>query len=281
MYEEQVHEHGTSDLVVASNLTRYLKAWRAARGKELGLNGPLPQAKVQQASGKSDKWYRMFEAGTAVKYDTETLLAIADCLGLDDSERMTLFLLTMGVPAPVNVTLHDDDVRLRPMTWILEQQGPRPAYISDENWGIVAFNKAMADWCPWVHDPEPNLMRYVMLYPEARSVYEGWENHVRVFLAMIRLEIAKRGHDTAIAHLLLEALEDPVIKALWDEDPSVVANRDGHHYRLRLPFFHNEPIDCISQVFIPSAHPHLRLVLMTWPEGVDGFITPPLDPQGK
>ncbi|MGW2882276.1 MmyB family transcriptional regulator [Streptomyces sp. NPDC001118] len=277
MSEYQARQYGMSDLVAASDLTRYLKSWRAARGQELGLNGPLPQTKVQQASGKSDKWYRMFEAGLPVKYDADVLQRIADCLALDRAERMTLFLMTMGVPSPIGVTTNRDDPELLPISWVLDQQGPRPAYVSDEDWTIVAFNEAMEQWFPWVAEPDANLMRWTLLDPESRTQLESWESHCRVYLGMIRMEIARRGADTVIGRILLAALEDPVISGFWEEETTVVSNRDGHHFRVQIPRFKGLPVDVISQVFTPVKFPGLRLVLLTWPEGVDGFKVPAVD----
>ncbi|GGX08273.1 XRE family transcriptional regulator [Streptomyces noursei] len=271
MSEDRVHRYGVSDLVAASNLTRYLKSWRAARGQELGLNGPLPQAKVQIASGKSDKWYRMFEAGLPVKYEADVLQRIADCLGLDHAERMTLFLMTMGVPSPIGVTSNRDDPELLPISWVLDQQGRRPAYVSDEDWGIVAFNEAMGKWFPWVAEPNANLMRWTLLHPDARVQLESWEKHCRVYLGMIRMEIARRGTDSAIARILLAALEDPLISGFWEEETTVVSNRDGHHFRVRVPYNDNKPTDVISQVCTPAKFPGLRLVFLTWGDGMDDF----------
>ncbi|MGW2864277.1 helix-turn-helix transcriptional regulator [Streptomyces sp. NPDC001205] len=269
MCAEQGRGYDMADLIAASNLTRYLKAWRAARGDALGLGKALPQMAVVQATGVSEKWYRTFEAGLPVRYDPTVLQSIADCLGLDHAERMTLFLMTMGVPSPHGVTSNRDDPELLPISWILDQQGSRPAYVSDEDWGIVAFNKAMGDWFPWVAEPDANLMRWTLLHPDARWQLESWEKHCRVYLGMIRMEIARRGTDTAIARILLAALEDPLIGGFWEEETTVVSNRDGHHFRVRVPFNDNKPTDVISQVCTPAKFPTLRLVFLTWGDGID------------
>jgi hypothetical protein len=42
------------------------------------------------------------------------------------------------------------------------EEQPYPAYISDEAWDVVVFNKHMADWFPWVAiGNETNIMRWV------------------------------------------------------------------------------------------------------------------------
>ncbi|MFJ7205630.1 helix-turn-helix transcriptional regulator [Streptomyces sp. NPDC098789] len=261
-----------------SGLPRFLRAWRAAAGQKMGLHKPMPQALVAQRCGMSERWVRDMEKGYMPRPDREAMERLADALLLEPDQRLTLFLYTVGCTPPAGVTAIHDSPEHRAIQLVLDQQDPRPAYVSDADWNVIAYNRPMGDWFPWVREEGANLMHWGLINPESRAQLVSWESHARVYLSMIRLELARNRSTSVLPQILEQALEDPLIRGYWAEDTTVVANRDGHHFRLRLPRFDGE-IDLISQVFIPARFENLRLVLLTWPheaESPTGFMVPPV-----
>lgn len=243
----------------------------------MGLDKPMPQAVVAARCGKSEKWVREIEKGYAPRPDRVVMERLADALLLEPDQRLTLFLYTVGCNPPAGVTAIHDSPEHRAIQLVLDQQDPRPAYVSDADWNIVAYNRAMGDWFSWVRKDGANLMHWGLISRESREQMVSWESHARVYLSMIRLELARSRGASILPQILERALQDPLIRGFWEEDTTVVANRDGHHFRLRIPRFSHE-IDLISQVFIPARFENLRLVLLTWPheaESPTGFMVPP------
>ncbi|MFF3555362.1 helix-turn-helix transcriptional regulator [Streptomyces tsukubensis] len=266
-----------------SGLPRFLRAWRAEAGRKIGRKRPMSQAMVAARCGMTDRWIRKLEAGYPPEPEPERMEALADALLLEADQRLTLFLYTIGCNPPAGVTsAHDyNSPEHRAIQLVLDQQDPRPAYVSDADWNIVAFNRAMGEWWPWVLEEGANLMRWGLISPESREQMVSWESHARVYLSMIRLELLRKRPRSVLPGILEKALEDPLVRSYWDEDTTVLANRDGHHFRLRLPRFENEEIDIISQVFVPARFDNLRLVLLTWPDEAEsptGFMVPPTFP---
>ncbi|MFE3579111.1 helix-turn-helix transcriptional regulator [Streptomyces vinaceus] len=262
-----------------SGLPRFLRAWRAAAGVKMGQKRPMSQTTVAARCGMSDRWYRDLEKGFLPRPDREAMERLADALMLEPDQRLTLFLYTVGCNPPAGVTAaHDyNSPEHRAIQLVLDQQHPRPAYVSDADWNIVAYNRAMGQWFPWVREDGANLMHWGLIGQESREQMVSWDSHARVYLSMIRLEMARKRSGSVLPQILAKALEDPLIRSYWDEDTTVVANRDGHHFRLRIPRFEQE-IDLISQVFVPARFDNLRLVLLTWPhekESPLGFLVPP------
>ncbi|WP_424212681.1 XRE family transcriptional regulator [Streptomyces sp. BI20] len=227
----------------------------------------------------SDKWFRDLEKGRLPrKADRKVMEDLAEALLLEPDQRLTLFLHTLGCPAPKGVTALHDSPQHRALQLVISQQAPRPAYLSDASWEIIAYNQVMADWFPWVKEPGANLLRWALLDPAARRQLVSWRSHARVYLAMLRLQLSRYRDLPRLMQLRDDVLRDPACLAIWEEDAKVVANRDGHHFRLRLPYFDGAEVDLISQVLIPAQLEDLRLVLLTWP-GDDCFHGEFLSPE--
>lgn len=245
-------------------LAGLLRAWRVGAGEMLGLGKAVSQAEVAHAAGMSERWYRELERGATPRLDRDTLERLAEALRLGSDERLTLFYYTVGgVPLARSSPIGDTPAN-RALHLLVEQQMPRPAYLSDAAWSIVGYNQAMADWFPWVLEPGANLIRWALLNPDARRQLVGWEGHARIYLAMMRQALARLPQDLALTALLNEALTDPDCHRYWHEGPAVVTYRDGHHFRLSIPQFAPAEINVVSQVLIPSSYPDLRFVVISW-----------------
>ncbi|MFF9016635.1 helix-turn-helix transcriptional regulator [Streptomyces sp. NPDC014870] len=273
--EKDEGELGPEELMGLAGL---LRAWRLAAGLKEGRGRAIPQAEVAHAIGMSEKWYRQLERGAVPRIPHDAVEKLVKRLHLGPDERQTLLYYTPGGALIGRPRPRDEPPALRTLQFLLDQQMPHPAYVSDADWSMIGFNRAMADWFPWVLEPGANLMRWALLHPDARKQYVGWEDHARVYLAMIRMALARHPADRFMTSLLREVYEDPVCRRLWDESPHVVAHRDGNRFRMRLPRFDFQEIEVVSHVLFPASHPNLRAVVIAWlgseHELQPGFVQP-------
>ncbi|MGW0465746.1 helix-turn-helix transcriptional regulator [Streptomyces sp. NPDC003027] len=239
-----------------------LRSWRQRAGERLNLGKALPQIEVAGRVGMSERWYRDLERGALPRLDRRVLAGLADVLLLDADERATLYLYALGGTPYVAPPVSRRPPDLSPLQAQLDRQLPRPAYLVDSCWNIVGHNQAMAEWFPWVLAPGANLIRWVLLSGEAREQLLDWERHARIYLAMVRFAMAQHPDDPDLVALLRDVLRDPDCAEFWRGRNCVVANRDGHTFRLRLPHVSPEVIDVVTQVLIPAGHQQLRFVVV-------------------
>ncbi|KJY41616.1 hypothetical protein VR41_11670 [Streptomyces sp. NRRL B-1568] len=244
----------------AVGLAALLRAWRARVGRRMGLGKPLPQVEVAAGIGMSERWYRDLERGAMPRLDARTLAALADALRLCPDERATLFLYAAGgEPFPA---VSAGSVDLTPLRRLLRLQPTQPAYLTDNAWNVLAHNEVMAEWFPWVRIPGANLVRWGLTDPEAREQMADWPRHGRAYLAMLRYAMAQYPGHPELAGILRAALADPECRRIWDDGPVIIANRDGHTFRLSIPRFAPHTVDVVAQVLHPVGYPGLRLTFL-------------------
>ncbi|MFF5809215.1 helix-turn-helix transcriptional regulator [Streptomyces sp. NPDC012746] len=245
-------------------LAGLLRVWRAAAGTKLRRSKPLSQAEVAARAGMTERWYGELERGASPRLKRAKIDQLAEALLLDEDQRETLYLYTDGASPPRAVTPPGHTPGLHPLQLLLDHQMPRPAYLSDVAWNIVGFNRAMAQWFPWVLEPRANLMRWALLHPDAREQYVGWEDHARIYLAMLRMALVRHDRLPELTALLNEVLADSACRRIWENKPELVSNRDGHVFRLHISRFDHQDIEVVSQVLYPAAFQDLRFVAITW-----------------
>ncbi|MEW5530571.1 helix-turn-helix transcriptional regulator [Streptomyces virginiae] len=245
-------------------LAGLLREWRAAAGTKMRRSKPLSQAEVAARAGMTERWYGELERGASPRLRRPKIDQLAEALLLDEDQRETLYLYTDGGSPPRSPTPPGYADGLHPLQLLLDHQMPRPAYLSDAAWNIVGFNRAMAQWFPWVLERGANLMRWALLHPDAREQYVGWEDHARIYLAMVRMALVKHDRLPELVSVLNEVLADEDCRRIWDSKPELVSHRDGHVFRLNISRFDHQDIEVVSQVLYPAAFPDLRFVAITW-----------------
>ncbi|MFI1970012.1 helix-turn-helix transcriptional regulator [Streptomyces cinnamoneus] len=267
------------DRLDGESISRLLRAWRArVDAKNLPeLRGVFPrpgrrlsQAHVARMTGVSEGWYRALEAGRRQDFSESFLLRVAGALRLSDAETLTLFLAVCGRRPPEPGREQRD--LPQGVKALLEQQVTYPAYLSDTAWNVIAANPLMGEWFPWVLRPKPNLMRWALLHPEAREQMLDWEDScARVYLAMLRVATNSDPANDELRALLQEILEaDADCRRIWAEEHDVVEHRDGHVFRLRLPYHGNVETRVTSHVLLPIQRQDLRFVFITPMDGWAG-----------
>ncbi|GHF43844.1 transcriptional regulator [Streptomyces mashuensis] len=267
-------DHGHAD---GESISRLLRAWRARvdartvpelRGVSPRPGRRLSQRHVARLTGVSEGWYRALEAGRRHDFSEGFLLRVARALRLSEAETLTLFLAVSGrrppetgrTPAAPPAPGLPAGVRT-----LLERQVGCPAYLSDGAWNIVAANALMGAWFPWVLRPRPNLMRWALLHPEAREQMLDWDDScARVYLAMLRVAANSDPGNAELRALVAEILDaDADCRRIWAEEHDVVEHRDGHVFRLCLPYHDHREIRVTSHVLLPIQRQDLRFVLIT------------------
>ncbi|MEU3077788.1 helix-turn-helix transcriptional regulator [Streptomyces laurentii] len=237
-----------------------LKAWRKIAGHRRGRR--VTQDECATAVGRSARWWRNLERGDGrTRLDREQCRRLADLLRLDRDERAALLLYnnlaTTAESGPVDPRVHSS-LRL-----LVDQQMPRPAYLCDPYWNILASNASMAEWWPWVLEPRANLMRWALLDPEARTQYHAWEQHAAEYVKMLKFALARSDAAELLA-LIGDVCEDPDVRHIWETTTELTKTRDGHLFRMSVPIMGQEPIEVVSHVLHPAALPNCRMVVITW-----------------
>lgn len=261
------------------SISRLLRAWRARvdarhlpelRGVFPRPGRRLSQKHVARMTGVSEGWYRALEAGRRQDFSENFLLRVAGALRLSEAETLTLFMAVTGRRPPEFGRCRRD---LPPgVKALLEQQVSYPAYLSDGAWNIVAANSLMGEWFPWALRPKANLMRWALLDPEAREQMLDWEDScARVYLAMLRVASNSNPGNTELHDLVQEILaSDADCRRIWAGEYDVVEHRDGHVFRLRLPYHGGAEVRVTTHVLLPIQRPDLRFVFITPLEGWAG-----------
>ncbi|MEU4949850.1 helix-turn-helix transcriptional regulator [Streptomyces lavendulae] len=237
----------------------WLKNWRQAAG--------ITQAPVARALGMGVRTYRNVEKGaTPPRFTKAQCDALADVLQLDKSERHALLLYNIGT------TLDDDPLvgaspeLRRALRLLIDRQMPSPTYLTDRNWNVLAYNQAMAEWWPWVMEPQANLMRWALTNPEARTQYHDWDKHAMAYVRLLKFAQATHKDNAELAELIADVRRNSDVDRIWRTEADMEADRDGHVFRMIIPALGWETVEVVSHVLYPASMPHCRFVVITWVE---------------
>lgn len=234
-----------------------LKRWRKAKR--------VTQSRAARVLGISERKYRGIECGATPRFSQEQCDALAELLELDSEERHALLLHNVG--AYLRTAPADGQPEVGPaLRLLIDQQMPSPTYLSDRNWNILAFNRAMAETWPWVLEPRANLIRWALTTAEGRATYHDWHKHATVFVRMLRFALTTHGDDADLKELIEDVKKNPEVRRIWDADEDLVEHRDGHVFLATVPTLDYRTIEIVSHVAYPAIMPDCRFVVMTWVE---------------
>ncbi|MEU0739302.1 helix-turn-helix domain-containing protein [Streptomyces sp. NPDC006134] len=253
------HHEVTSD---SMKLSALLRGWRQEAGERLRRGRALPQKEVAHRMGVSERWYRGLENDEPVSLPPETLTRLADALELGLDERLALYARTLGAVRFTPSEQEGLDGATALFRELFAAQSRHPAYLTDRRWNVIGYNSVMAAWFPWVLRPSANLLRWTLGDPQARQQLVDWRDNARVYLAQLRFSMVNNPGDAELEHLLSDVLADPECRALWEKDSRVVAYRQGHPFRLRIPAVSSEDITVTSEVLLPAYHDGFRFVVL-------------------
>jgi transcriptional regulator with XRE-family HTH domain len=239
-------------------LSGLLRAWRAEAGAKLQRGKALPQKEVAKRMGVSERWYRSLENDLAVSLSADVLDRLADALVLGPDERMALHQHVLGGGALPPDAVDD----LSSLTRLVDMPSHLPVYLTDNAWDIVGSTPRMAAWFPWVRRPSANLLRWALTTAEGREQLVDWHQNAEVYLAQLRFALVGSPEDSTLNELLADVLKEPECRKIWDARPRVVAYRQWHRFRLRIPWVSSEEFAVTSQVLLPAYLPGFRYVVL-------------------
>ncbi|WP_345661093.1 XRE family transcriptional regulator [Streptomyces venetus] len=213
----------------------------------------------------SERWYRDLERGLVTRFDSGLLALLAEVLLLDEDEAVTLYSYALGRPSGEALPQAGDGPDVRDLQDFADRHEPLPAYVTDGSWHVAGYNRTMAEWFPWVRGADASPLHWALTAPEAREQLLDWPWHARMYLGMLRFAMVQYGQDVRLLALLDDVLRDRFLERVWRERTCVLASRDGHRFRLRLPHVSPELIEVVPQVLIPARQQGLRLILATQP----------------
>lgn len=145
-------------------------------------------------AGISATWYTFLEQGRDVRPSRQVLEALARALGLDDAERTHLIAIS-GEPRAATSAVEVVDPEVARVVDLLD---PAPTYVTGARFDVLAWNTAATDMfrSALTHDEHPNLVRWVFLAADARTVLPDWTEVAQGLLARFR---ARAGRHPGVA----------------------------------------------------------------------------------
>jgi len=194
----------------ALSLSAFLRALRESQSPaDFGLAaGPrrrtpgLRREEVAQLCGLSATWYTWIEQGRDVSVSPSALARLARGLHLSRAERTYLFELA-GKRDPDRPGDSDDPPEAV-LACVDAINGP--AYILDRRWNARRWNaKASRLFTGWLDaNGERNLLRYIFLRPEARSLIRDWPTRAHRVVAEFRAAATSYADDPEIRRIVGE-----------------------------------------------------------------------------
>jgi transcriptional regulator with XRE-family HTH domain len=250
-------------------LGAFLRARREAlTPRDAGLHGApkrrrtpgLRREEVALLCGLSPTWYTWLEQGRDVSMSPAALARIAAALHLSAAERAYLFELASkrDPEAPAD----GEHGSLEPLLAALESIAA-PAYVLDARWQACGANApARRLLTRWLDGPEPNLLRYVFLDPDARVLICDWAERARRVAAEFRADTARRQNDAELAALVDDLAQvSPEFAAAWS-DHAVLA-REGGTRAFQHPL--DGQLHYRQITLVPAGWPGYKLVMLVAP----------------
>ena len=173
----------------------------------------------------SPTWYTWIEQGRTTAVSEATLHALADGLRLTVAERAYLFELggRSREPVPGGALARNDTPDQRALQALVDVI-KAPAYILDRHWDALVWNREAARLFEvWlgarrraVGQPDRNLLRWLVVSPDARAMLQDWPQRLRRVVAEYRADTAAWGDDPA-GQALVSALRtaSPAFDQAW------------------------------------------------------------------
>jgi transcriptional regulator with XRE-family HTH domain len=230
---------------MVGELGEYLKALRArTRPEDVGLpaarvNRRVPglrREELAQLAGVSVDYYTRLEQGRHQRPSHSVVEAVATALRLDNAERAHLVNLVRDGDAG-RARGGSRTQRVRPeMLDLMDGLIDHPAFIIGRRTAVLAANAlARALIVDWHAMParERNYVRWLLLSPDARSLYPDWATVAAEAVGTLRLDAGRYADDPATQRLIGELAMNSENFRRWWADHRVVERSHGtkrmHH----------------------------------------------------
>jgi transcriptional regulator with XRE-family HTH domain len=258
------HAPKIADLKFAE-LGSFLAARRAeVTPEQVGLPsvGPrrltgLRREEVAMLAGIGASWYTWIEQGRAKNVSPNVLTAIADVLGLNETQRQYVMRLAGYAPParPSHSPTSDAQLNLSVVDGFL----PNPAYFLDYCWNIIAANST-ATHLLGIQDRQTNYLDMLFTDPRAVDRFPHWEQDAADAVARFRAQSAELLGDPRLDSLIAELGDkSPAFAKLWDEHH---VNDEPHTTQI-LNHPQLGPLSMTRLALDVASRPGLQLILLS------------------
>jgi transcriptional regulator with XRE-family HTH domain len=194
-----------------ARLGALLREWRAARR--------LSQLELALEAGLSTRHLSCVETGRA-QPSHEMVSRLADALEIPLRERNALFIAAGYAPQYRESALAAPELARmrRAIDFILEQQEPYPAFVTNRYWDVLLTNRGMASVLGSIKPGGPrhrNVLRQIFDPDDLRPLIGNWEEVAGDVLRHLQAEVALAPSDTKARALLEEVLAYPDVPERW------------------------------------------------------------------
>ncbi len=192
---------------------------RAGRRRTPGLR----REEVAVLAGVGVSWYTRLEQGRDINVSGGVLDAVARTLRMDTDERVHLYLLS-GLNPPVaeeapGAGVPDELLR------VLDSWTPRPAYIRDRHWNLVAFNGPAAEVLGY-GGTDHNCLVTFFTSARYRRLMSHWNDAAPGVVARFRGDAARYPDDPGFARIAADLRSvSPEFAELWSRHEVAAASR--------------------------------------------------------
>jgi len=156
----------------------------------------LRREEVAQLAGISLTWYTWLEQGRPINVSEQLLESLCRVLFLTKEERNHLFILA------AKTFPSDDYPEQSPITAalqnVLDSLDVIPAYLMDNRWDVIAWNKSACKiFCDFstINPNERNIVWLMFKNSEYMDLFNDWDFHARGILARFRATCGKHIDD--------------------------------------------------------------------------------------
>lgn len=175
-------------------------------GLSIGIRRRTPglrREEVAQLASVGLTWYTWLEQGRQINVSDQILESLAKVLMLDPEERKHLFTLAMK-PLPFENYFETIQINDR-LQHILNSLTTSPAYIMDQKWNIIGWNKSanliFGDFNQ-INPPERNVVKMMFGRNEYMELFDDWESHAKAIVARFRVMCSKFIDDPGFAEFV-------------------------------------------------------------------------------
>lgn len=176
----------------------------------------LRREEVAVLAGVGVSWYTWLEQGREINVSADVLDAVARVLRLDEAECAHLYLLA-GLNPPRSTPT--DSAVPKGILRVVEGWSPRPAYVLDRHWNLVAVNDAAAAVFGYGEGDHSCLVAHFMNRRVQEAVCQ-WLDASRSIVGQFRADAARYPDDPEFGRIASELCSvSPAFAELWDEHP--------------------------------------------------------------
>ncbi|MET9126263.1 helix-turn-helix transcriptional regulator [Streptomyces sp. NPDC004528] len=175
----------------------------------------LRREEVAVLAGVGVSWYTWLEQGREINVSADVLDAIARVLRLDAAEREHLYLLAGLNPPqadPTTTRAVPDELRRLIDSWL-----PRPAYLIDRHWNLVAVNRA-AEAVFGYREHDHNCLVTFFTGSRYRSSLCHWRDAAQAIVGQFRADAARYQDDGEFGRIAADMCAvSPEFAEIWAE----------------------------------------------------------------